>query len=303
MNTIFSLFLILSVISLSVNSLRAQPVPKYDLGINAGVILHGKTGASRAIGGNAGIMFMIDNYSQLYYTKPVISLFVPEDSTKSENDISMQGIISISSMIDENWQITGSVGQYFGKSTSTFSTSVNFREISTNKDTVYSSERSIGILESKLGGWILELGARYHFGSDMHPYVGAGLRYNTQDISETNLTLNGTTKTVLNLESIEELGGYIGAGFKIPLSKIFCIDIQADAIFRNAKEGELDKEGNNLTAWAIEPAFRAGVSFDLNSIFDVGKHPSDYEEEEDPNSKKKAKTKPKTPMAPGPSDK
>lgn len=293
MKTIFS-FLFLLITS----PLLAQPVPKYDLGFNGGVILQSATGADRAAGGTVGILYSVDAYRQNFFTKPVYSLFVQPDSTISENSTSVFGVLTVSSMIDANWQISGSVGQYSGTSTSSFATSVNLGEIK-GTDTVFSNERPSGQIVSKLGGWILELGARYHFGTDIHPYVGAGLRYNTQAVTESKLTLNGTSRTILFYENVDEFGGYIGAGLKIPLSKVFCIDVQADAIFRNAKIGDQDPDGGFSNAWAVEPVLRAGISFDLNSVFDLGKHPGDYEEEENP----KAKTKPKTPKAPGPTEK
>lgn len=295
MKTFFS-FLFLLIAS----PLLAQPVPKYDLGINGGVILQGTTGADRAAGGSFTILYSVDAYRQSFFTKKVTSLFVHPDSTTSENSVSILGVVTISSMLDANWQICGSVGQYSGKSTSSFSTSVNLTEIN-GTDTLNTNEKPRGQIESKLGGWILELGTRYHFGTDIHPYVGAGIRYNTQAVSESKLSMNGITKTILVVENIDEFGGYISAGLKIPLSKVFCIDVQADAIFRNAKIGDFDDAGDFNTAWTVEPAFRAGISFDLNSILDIGKHPSEYEDEDDPKSK--TKTKPKTPKAPGPTEK
>jgi len=298
MKTIFSLLFLLSVIAL-----QAQPVPKYDLGINGGVIVQSSTGADRATGGLSGMYFYAGDYGQTFYTKTIYSLFIPTETIKHENALSMVGIATVGYMADQNWQICGSVGQYFGKSTSTFNANIQFREI-IKPDTIYTTAKVPGTIELNVGGWLIELGARYHFGTDLHPYVGAGIRYNTQTVSKANLTLDGKSISILErhfYESINEIGGYVGAGVKIPLSKVFCIDVQADLNIRNAKEGELNNNGSYETALAFEPALRAGISFDLNSIFDIGKHPSDYDDDENPKTKTKAK--PKTPKAPGPSDK
>lgn len=298
MKTVFSLLFLLSILSL-----QAQPVPKYDLGINAGAIVQSHSGADRAVGGLNGMYFYISDYGQTFYTKPIYSLFIPAETITHENAVSMMGLATIGYMADQNFQICGSVGQYFGKSTSTFTSTIQFKEI-IKPDTVYTSEKVSGNIVTKVGGWSIELGARYHFGSDIHPYVGAGIRYNTQAVSQVDLTLNSKSIAVLErhfYESISEIGGYVGAGVKIPLSKVFCIDVQADLNIRNAKEGEKDNSGSYSTVFALEPAFRAGVSFDLNSIFDIGKHPSDYDDEDDPKTKTKGKAK--TPKAPGPSDK
>ncbi|MFN8358357.1 MAG: outer membrane beta-barrel protein [Candidatus Kapaibacterium sp.] len=297
MKTVFSLLFLLSVLAL-----QAQPVPKYDLGLNGGVILQSKSGADRATGGLNGLYYYISDYGQTFYTKQIYSLFLPTESITHENAMSTLGIATIGYMADPNWQICASAGQYFGKSTSTFSSTIQFREI-VKPDTIYTTVKVPGTMEVTLGGWLLELGARYHFGTDIHPYVGAGLRYNTQAVSKATLTLDGKSIAILErhfYESISEIGGYVGAGVKIPLSKVFCIDVQADLNIRNAKEGEVHN-GSYETALAFEPAFRAGVSFDLNSIFDIGKHPSDYDDDDAPKTKTKAK--PKTPKAPGPTDK
>ncbi|MBI3260457.1 MAG: hypothetical protein HYZ54_13440, partial [Ignavibacteriae bacterium] len=174
-----------------------------------------------------------------------------------------------------------SVGRLFGKATGTFNGVINFA-LPDSLPQNYS-----GTMESKVEGWIFELGVKHFFDASFHPFVGIGARYSTQNMTGSSITLNGRTGPAADFLGVDEFGGYLDAGVKIPLSQSFFLDAAIMGIVRSGTDFD-EETSASISKIAIEPALRIGISFDIGQYFGTER----YGEEDEPPVKKAPVVKP-----------
>ena len=261
---------------------QSQPIPKTTFGVTGGMILTGDAGSNRVAGGRNSVSSTLLGNSKFFFGVIGASggITTTEGNFTSENKPGIFAGVSFNTMLDTSWQVGVCVGQIFGKAKGTFIATINY------PDTVTPQKEFAGTLESDVKGWVAELGVRYFFDASFHPFVGIGGRYSTQTMSSSTITVNGASGTFGEITGVDEFGGFINAGVKIPLMHTLFLDAEVDGIIRSGTEFEKEKI-SETSKISFEPAFRIGLSYDIGQFFS-----SERYGEEDEAPVKKATQKP-----------
>jgi outer membrane protein W len=250
---------------------QSQSIPKTTIGISGGAILTGSAGANRIAGGRNGVSLILKNSSIFFSNKVKSAGIIPPDGAfTAENKIGMTAAISFNTLVDNNWEVGVSVGKLFGKTKGNFTATVNF-------DTIPSANFS-GTTESDVNGWICELGLKHYFDASFHPFVGAGARYSTQVMANSIIAVNGRSAEINDISGVDEFGGYISGGVKIPLSHSFFFDVEVAGIVRSGTD-YAETTSNTVSKISFEPALRIGISFDIGQYFGTERYGGDDEDE------------------------
>lgn len=248
---------------LSFTVVSAQPIPKNTLGVNGGMIITGSAGANGIAGGRIGVNNSLLSYRSFFFGDGVTSVGIrPEEGNfTAENKPAITASLSFNTLLSNDWEIGITVGKLFGSAKGTFKTTVNY-------DSTHSvaSEELAGTTSSNINGWICELGVKRYFDASFHPFVGVGARYSTQVMSNSTVNVNGRSAEFDDYPGVDEFGGYISAGVKIPLFESFFFDAEAAGIIRGGTDYELTTS-KTVSKISIEPALRIGISFDIGQYF------------------------------------
>ncbi len=248
---------------LSFVSASAQPLPKNTLGINGGMIVSGSAGANSIAGGRTGVNNSLSSYRTIFFGEGVnsVGIFPEEGNFTAENKPAITASLSFNTMLNNDWEIGITVGKLFGKAEGTFKTRVNY-----DSTRSVSSEDFTGTTTSNVNGWICELGVKRYFDASFHPFIGAGARYSTQVMANSTVQVNGRSAEFDDYPGVDEFGGYISAGIKIPLFQSFFFDAEVAGIVRSGTDYELTTS-KTVSKISVEPALRIGVSFDIGQYF------------------------------------
>ena len=258
-------------------TLQAQPIPKTTFGINGGLILTGSAGATRIEGGRNTLSGTVAAGSQFFFGKSYEGGGIKPDAADftSEMKPGISAGISFNTMLGNDWEVGISVGKLFGKVKGTFNGIIYFAD-STNQD--YS-----GTMESDINGWIFEFGVKHYFDANFHPFVGAGARYSTQNMAGSIISLNGKVGPPADFTGVDEFGGYVNAGIKLPLSESFFFDAEVAGIIRNGTD-YVPLSSSTTSKISFEPALRIGISYDIGQYFGTERY---GEDDDEPAPKKK----------------
>lgn len=257
----------------------AQPIPKNTLGVNGGMIITGSAGSSMIAGGRTGVSNSLLLNKTFFFGEGVnsIGIFPEEGNFTAENKPAISASLSFNTMLNNDWEIGVLVGKLFGKAEGTFSATVNYDALP--------SAKFAGTTSANVNGWICELGLKHYFEASYHPFVGAGARYSTQVMSNSIINVNGRSAEFADYPGVDEFGGFISAGVKIPLFESFFLDAEALGIVRSGTDYEITSS-NKVSKISIEPALRIGLSFDIGQYFGTERY---GEEDEVPPLKAPAK--------------
>lgn len=274
------LFCLITLISFA--TAQSQPIPKTTFGVGGGIIMTGSAGSNRLSGGRNGVSLTLIQNAKFFFDSTYIGggISPAEADFTSENKPSIFGGVSFNTMLDTNMQIGIFVGQLFGKAKGTFRATIIY------SDSLRPSEVLSGTLESEVKGWVAELNVKYFFNASFHPFVGIGGRYSTQTMTTNAIFLNNKSVTFDEIPGVDEFGGFVNVGVKIPLLSSLFLDAEVAGIFRNGTEYEQEKT-TETSKMSFEPAFRIGLSYDIGQFFSAERYG-----DEDETPAKKAPKKP-----------